>query len=36
MTTIIQNRTISIHAIDKGVASKIYECRDIPELKGIR
>ena len=36
MKTIIQNRTISIHAIDKGVASKIYECRDIPELKGTR
>jgi hypothetical protein len=36
MTTMIQNRTTLGRAIDKGVASKIYECRDIPELKGIR
>lgn len=32
--TPIQKRTISSRAIDKGVASNIYEYRDIPELEG--
>ncbi len=36
MKTLIQNRTTLGRAINKGVASKIYEYRDIPELKGIR